>query len=463
MFDITCSKLSCHLRKLSSEQSSLPSLLSSDLVSDTVQELGISFRCRIFTPFLTLFAFLSQVFNDDSSCKRAVAEVNTHFLKKKNILCSFGTSSFCKAKARLPLDFFQILARKLGSNIEKVTKDSWIWKHGRVLVIDGTGFSMPETPNNLEFFQKHTSNKHNVGFPVGSLSAVFSLASGALIDAEISPSKGKGSGESSLLHGLWKSFHQGDTLLGDALYSSFWIVACALQRNLHVVTELKPRSEWRLSKRKNDQIITISKPRYKPVCLTDKEFKDLPKEITVRIVRIICAPNGFRPRQKLILTTHLNSNKVKADEIKDLYKRRWQVEINLRSIKTILGMDVLRGLSNEMVKKEVWVHLIAYNLTRLVMVLVASTAKKMPAQMSFRASAQALSVVRFILLLTGKQENVGTFLFEMVNSVEVGKHPDRYEPRAIKRRRKNFSFLNKPRKILRKRLCKKYKRKYASS
>lgn len=463
MFDINCSNLTCHLRKVSDNSLSLTSMLSSDLVSETANELNLGFRNRIFTPFLTLFAFLSQIFNDDHSCRHAVAEVNALFLAKKLKLCSFGTSSFCKAKARLSLNFLRIIALKLNAKIENSANEKWNWKHGRVVVVDGTGFSMPDTPDNLTFFPRHNSKKSNVGFPVGRLVAIFSLATGALIDAEIAPWKGKESGELTLLNRLWGCFKSGDTLLGDSLYSSYWVVAKALQSNLHVVAEFRESCGWRLSKKKHDQIITISNPSKKSPCLSDKEHNALPSQITVRVVRLICAPNGFRPKRKTIVTTHLNSKTVTAYDVCALYKQRWQVEINLRSIKTVLGMDVLRGKTQEMVKKEVWAHLIAYNLIRITMVNTASVLKKLPNEISFRATSQALCVIRFMVLLTGKSEGIDLFLITMLSSTKVGHRPDRYEPRALKRRKKNFAFLSQPRGKMRKKLCKKYKRKYASS
>jgi hypothetical protein len=377
-------------------------------------------------------------------------------------LCSFGTSSLCKAKARLPIELFQLLFSKLNHEIEQTDQTIWHWKHGKVLVVDGTGFSMPDTPSNRRYFTIHNSKKSNIGFPVGRLLAVFSLSHAGIVKAIIAPWKGKGTGEVTLLNQIWNCFQPGNTLLGDALYSSYWVVAKALERNIHIVAELRSKSSWRLSKKKSDQIITIQRNSHCPIALSKEEFAVLATSIQVRIIRLVCAPRGFRPKVKYILTTHLSAQ-ITAQDICDLYKQRWQAEINLRSLKTVLGMDVLRGLSHEMVKKEVLAHLLAYNLTRHTMAKAACLLKRLPTQLSFRCAMQTLSVMRFTIALTGHQESDDLLVLKALRSLIIGNRPDRYEPRAIKRRKKNFAFLNKPRQEMKKILCKKYKTKKVSS
>jgi IS4 transposase len=454
--DITCSNLSCHFKKLSKKSGAeLTDLIPTQVIDSTVAKLNLKFRHRIFTPFLTLFAFLSQIFNDDPSCKRAVLEVNLHLSRMKKTLCSFGTSSLCKAKAKLPIELFQVLFRSLNSEIEKNSQETWNWKHGRAFVVDGTGFSMLDTPSNRSYFNIHNAQRSDIGFPVGRLLAVFSLSHAGILKAVVAPWKGKGTGELTLLNRVWDSFQPGDTLVGDALYSSYWIIAKASKLNIHFVGELRPRSIWKISKKKLDQVITIKKESHYPFALSEEEYDAFPPSIKVRIIKLVCAPKGFRPKVKYILTTHLDV-KVSSEDICELYKQRWQVEINLRSLKTVMGMDILRGLSHEMVKKEVFAHLLAYNLTRLAMARAAKLLKRLPQELSFRCTMQVLNTARFAAATTGSKEPDALILLMMLASSPVGNRPDRYEPRVLKRRKKNFAYLDRSREEMRKILCKKY-------
>jgi len=456
------SKLSNFKRQYNScSKAPLQSLLKRDLVFELIKELDLSFRARIFTPYTTIILFLSQVFNEDGTCIFAIACFISSQITKHTKQCALNTGSFCKAKARLPIALVESLARRIGQTTEKSYGSRWMWKHGRVKVVDGTGVSMPETPANLAVFPRHSGRTAQVGFPVGRVVAVFSLSTGTLIDLAIAGWKGKGTGETSLLHKLWHCFAPGETILGDGLYASFWIVAYAQSRGNHIVAELPHRSHWRVKQRKEDQCITIRKPDKKADCLTQDEFDALPSQINVRIVKVRCAPKGFRVKTKFVLTTHLSSGGVNISDIADLYKRRWEVETNLRSLKTILGMDVLKGKSPDMVKKEIWVHMLAYNLIRAAMAEIGRSAKRLPTSLSFQLTQQLIAITYMMQLFGVTTRNAAGEILKLGSSIEVGNRPDRYEPRAVKRRKKNFTFLTEPRTNAKYRLYKKFKGKAA--
>lgn len=462
LFDINTSGLARQLEILSTEE------VVKDLVNiteSTLSSLGISYRERIFTPFVTLFSFLSQVFNDDGSCRRAVMELAIIRKSSRKKACSSATGSFCKAKERLPLVLIQTLVRFLAGRLSGEREKGW--KHGRVFVVDGTGFSMPDTQANADVFVRHGANTHTkkrqkkgpqtAAFPIGRILGVFSLTTGAVIDLAVSTWKGKGTGEQSLLYSLWNCFQPSDTILTDAGFSSFFVIASALERNFHIVSEFKKVSHGRINLKHSDQLIKIEKPRYTLTCsLSKEEHAALPQHITLRVVKIKCAPAGFRPKTKFIVTTHLDKNIVSLQDLASLYRERWQVELNFRSIKTVLGMDILRSKSPDMVQKEIWVHMLAYNLIRQKMIEVAIQ-KKLPAtSISFRATQQVMAIGRLIKACGARisgQDLTTLLLFEI-----VGKRPNRCEPRAIKRRPKGFKLLTESRTLAKTKLHKKSKK-----
>ena len=424
--------------------------VSVDSVLSTLTELGISFRIRIFDPLTTLLAFLTQIFSDDSSCRNAVASVIAARKAQDLPACCFNTGSLSKAKARLPIALFSTVAKKAAIIAEKD------WKHGRVIVVDGTGVSMPDTKANKNSFPLRMTNMN--GFPGARIAALFSLSSGALIDLALAPMKGKGTGETTLLKRIWHNLKAGDTLLGDSLFSNYGILSHAQKHGIHVVSELRPSRCKRLKKKQYDQVIELKKIGPLPMHTSREEFDKWPDSVQVRIIKIKCAPKGFRPKVKYILTNLLDRRTTTAEKIMDLYKCRWQVELNLRSIKTTLGMDVLRGLTPAMVEKEIWVYALAYNLIRAV-IYAAGILKQIPPMcLSFRAAQQLFNLFRTgNISSTTRSSSLGEEFLELIASQVVGTRPDRYEPRVIKRRQKNYTLMSGSRTSAKRRLHKKWK------
>ncbi len=447
IFDINSSFLLRHRQSYINDN--LLNLFSKD-IAKSVKDLGLKFRKRIFTPVVTLHAFLSQVLTDDSSCRRAVMEVSAILLLRRKKACSINTGSFCKAKSRLPLELIAQLTRSLSASSANITA----WTHGHVRVVDGTTVSMADTPSNRLQFPFHT--KYSTGFPMARLLGLFCLSTGSLIDLVLAPMKGKGTGELSLLNQLWGWFNKGDTLLGDCLFSSFAVLARAKAHGCHVVAEFRNSSAWRLRSKLRDQIIRIPKPALKPVYISAEEFASWPPYIDVRIVKLQSAPKGFRVTTKYILTTHLDSNTVTPEQILGLYKQRWQVELNFRSIKTVLGMDMLVSKTPAMVIKETWIYMLAYNLIRSHMVKASQVKKIPPTSLSFRATQQLVNLFRLISICHPTcAQTLWNELDDHIATQQIGKRPDRFEPRAIKRRRKNYASLHQDRKSAKTKLHKK--------
>lgn len=433
-----------------------PVLIEAELVTEIAGELGLDYRERIFTPFVTLWAFLSQVLAEDSSLRAAVSAVFQQRLAKGLSRISTLTGSLAKARARLPERFLERLVERTGHRLDGHQHARWRWRGSSVKVVDATVVSMPDTVDNAAAFPKLRQQKMGVGFPTARVLGVFSLTSGALVRLAVGAVKGKGTSELSLLTTLWDVFDRGDTLLGDALFSGYATLASALTRGIYVVTELPRARAGRLGRGKINRIVVIRKPRYPPSWLDAEAYQLLPETLTVRLVRVSVTCAGFRPKVKYVLTTRIDGN-VTADELADLYRRRWNVELYFRSIKADLGMDVLKGRCPAMVRREIFVHLLGYNVVRTLMLAAAADADVAVATISFRASLVQLASFRHLAPLAVD----ATLLFSAI-VVEVGRHrvggrPNRYEPRAIKRQRGKYRTMIVPRPAARARLWKRAK------
>ena len=430
-------------------------LLSPSIVTEVIEELKLDFRSRIFTPFVTLYAFIFQVLEDDSSCRRAVAKVMILRLTMCNRSCSASTASYCRSRAKLPKEFFTKVSSKLYKNLSSFS-NQWSWKHGEVKVVDGSSFSVADTKMNLKEYSRQKKGKKNSAessYPKGRILGVFCLATGGLIDLKISGWKGKGTGELSLMRKVWSCFKKGDTLLADSLFSSFFVIEHAVSLGVQVVVELPAKKAKNLKKKLQDQVLHLKKTR-RPDWISHDEYQSLQDEIKVRVIKLVCAPKGFRPKTKWILTTH--SKEVTAEDIKALYNQRWHIELNFRSLKSVLGMDHIPVKTPDMVEKHIWVHMIAYNILRIRMAEAAKVGDCSPTQLSFRATQQITAEMN-----RASQGNFSidyvTICFILQNT--VGQRPGRYEPRASKQRLKRFSLLREPRESARLRLHKKYKSK----
>jgi len=418
--------------------------LSADRIKDACHAVGYMFRKRLFNPATTLWMFLTQMLDPDHSCSKAVKR----FLAYRCVLglrpCSAENSGFCKARKRMPEQVVSDLTRSTGQTLAEQASPAWLLKGRPVKIVDGTGLSMPDTKKNRKAFPV----AKGATFPVMRLLVVFSLAVGTVLDAAMGPFLGKGSGELSLLRLLWDAFKPGDIWLGDRLFSTYWVIARALSVGADVVMRMhagRQPVEWRRGRgsKKGDQKICWCKPA-RPPWMSVKEYQAIPERIYLRALRVEVRQRGFRTKQLVVVTTLLDDQVYAAEDLAELYRRRWQAELNLRSLKKTLQMDILRGKSPEMVRKEAWAHLLAYNLVRAVMAEAAEKASVRPDQLSFTAAWQTIDSFSPYLRIVENEEQAYRLWQGMIEAVmchRVGNRPDRIEPRAVKRRPKNFPAL----------------------
>lgn len=440
----------------------LRELLPADTVQRAVDEEAVKFRDCLFTPLVTVWAFLGQVLDPDRSCRNAVAKLLALLGARGAAdegLCEPDTSPYCKARARLPERLVSRLAREAGEGLHRRHPAGKLLGGRPVKVADGTTVSMPDTPANQRAYPQPAPQKPGLGFPMMRVVAVMSLHCAAVLAAAVGPYSGKQSGEPSLLRTLFGCLAAGDVLLADRYYASFCSIAMLLAGGVdpgapgqHQMRKVDFRRGTRLGK--NDHLITLAKPP-RPDWMDPATYAALPARLTVREVRVRVAQRGFRVRSLVLVTTLLDADLYSREEIAKAFRCRWHVELDLRSIKRTMGMSVLRCKTPAMARKEVWVHLLAYNLVRAAMAAAADAEGVEPREVSFAGAVQTINAFAPVLRLADEADlpRLWEILLRAMARHRVGNRPDRYEPRAVKRRPKPIALLTVPRDVARKRLA----------
>ena len=410
---------------------------------ERVDVLSPAHRERLYPPTVTLSMFVSQALHADHSCQRVVNEWATMRAVEGLPLQSVRTGGYCRARQRLPVTMIRTLAQETGEHLCRQSALHWRWQGRCVKLIDGTGISMPDTPLNQSCYPQLSSQAVGVGFPLARLLAVICLSTGGVLDAAIGPFEGKGHGEHGLLRGLLNAFQTGDVVLGDALYSSYWLLAALQSAGADGVftQHAGRRTDFRRGHRlgKHDHIVTWNRPRQAPVWMSKEAYAAFPPSLTMREAR--CG-------HLTLVTTMLDPQQVSPRALGELYKQRWHVELDLRAIKTILGMEVFRCQTPEMVEKELWTYLLAYNLIRVLMAEAAGRSSLHPRDISFKHTVQMTLSWLSLRRPSRKPTDIST-LCTMIAQCLVGKRPGRVEPRARKRRPKSFPWLKVPRPVAR--------------
>ena len=426
-------------------------LLSRGHVEAACHDRSHPWRQRIYTPWITLGIFLSQVLSKDQSCDDAVERFQKFRHDRTLPSVSPETTSYCAARSRLPEAIFWDLVRQVGKSIHRQAKASWLFQGRPVKIVDGSTVSMPDTPENQAAYPQAKTQKPGVGFPIARLLVVFSLAVGTVLEAAVGPYQGKQTGELALLRLVIEQFQPGDLFLADRLFCSYWVIAALQARGVDVVVRLHQcrSADFRRGRRLGhlDHIVIWTKPEQIPAWMTRAEYDTMPGRITIREFRVRVADKTKRVRSLVMVTTLLDAKTYPAKALGDLYRQRWHAELDLRSLKTQMQIDVLRTRSPEMVRKEIAAHLLAYNLIRGIMAEAARVEEMKPRGLSFQG---ALRTVRAFeqghLYDPSKIKADLPRLLELIGQKRLDDRPDRYEPRAVKRRPKPHPLLTMPRK-----------------
>jgi len=417
---------------------------------------GLNSRERIFTPLVTFWAFLAQVLERGSSCRDAVLRVLAwaNFAGRGPRTASSQTGGYCQARARLEDRTREQIGHHLAEQIQRNLPQDHLWKGHAVQIIDGTGVSMPDTPDNQELWPQSKEQQPGCGFPWLKLVGLFCLASGALLHFVHG---NKHQHEASLARTLFKWLQAGDLLLADRGFCSFASLSAILQQGAHAVLRLHQArpADFRRGRRlgPNERLVTWVKPLQRPKTWDPQDFAMLPATLTLRLLRYGIAVPGFRTQEVVLVTTLLDRARYPLEDLADLYFQRWNVELHFREIKTLLGMDVLRCLSPKMIEKELAMHRIAYNLVRALMQQAGLRYHVALPRLSFKGTLDALAHFgQTIHASTGKPRKQAALLDDLLRIIAsdlLPYRPNRSEPRAKKRRPKNYHLLTKPRKQMR--------------
>lgn len=416
-------------------------LLTSAPLLEPVESLLPQHRERLFPPTETLSMFMAQALNTDRSCQNAVDDTAVKRLRGGLPLCSTHTGAYCRARTRLPLDMVNSLARHTGRQIAASAPAAWQWRGRPVRLVDGTTVTLPDTPANQAIYPQSPNQKPGLGFPLCRIVGLVCLGSGAVLNAAIGGYSGKGSDEQSLLRTLLDTLKRDDLLLGDAFYATYFLLCALRERGIDAVFEQhgsrQRTTDFRLGQPLGvrDHLLQITKPVIKPHWMGQADYERAPQCMTVR---------ELRTGHKTLVTTLLCPKRTDKAALKALYKDRWHVELDLRNIKTTLGMARLSCRTPAMAVKEIWVYLLAYNLIRLMMAQAARLTDCLPRQISFKHAVQ--------LWMAWAGHGPGTpdddqrhGLLVLIAQQRVGDRPGRIEPRALKRRPNNYPLLTKPR------------------
>jgi hypothetical protein len=437
-------------------------VLSEGVVEQAMTAINVIWLDRIYSPLVTLWVFLGQALSADSSCRAAVARLIAHRLSRGQRACSAETGAYCQARKRLPEEFFAETARQTGRALQAKVNPEWLWKGRRVYAYDGATVTMPDTPENQAAYPQPVIQRPGLGFPMARLAAVFSLVCGAVVDLGISRYAGKGQSELGMLRALMNVFQPGDVMLGDRMMCAWTEMVMLQQREVDCICRLKRnrRADFRRGTRlgPGDHIVVWSKPQ-KPRTIDRKTYAALPESLTVRECRVRVEQRGFRMRSLLIATTLLDADEFTKDDLAQLYRARWNAELDLRSLKQTLQMDILRCKSPELVRKEIWTHILAYNLIRTIMAQAATTHGVEPRTISFKAAIQTLEAFQPVIAIQGQRDaslrrSLYEQLLDAVAVHRVADRPGRFEPRRRKQPHRKHEYLNVPRHELKRLMAK---------
>jgi hypothetical protein len=435
-------------------------LLLPERIAVALECAGVEFRDRVYNPMVTLWAFLSQVIaKKDSSCQDAVSRVLAERVARGKKPCSADTTSYCEGRARLPLQVVASLTRGTGQELHDQAEREWKWNGRHVKLVDGSTATMADTQENQSEFPQSKNQKKGVGFPILRFVALLSLSVGTVLECATGACRGKKTGEQSLFRQMWDALKFGDILLGDRLYDAYRDIALLQRGGVDVVFGKKQsrRCDFRSGAKlgPDDHVVLWKKPKYTASRFESrKEWESLPDTLKMREVRATIRRKGFRNRTVIIVTTLLDAELYSAKDLTDLFAQRWHCELDLRSIKRALGMHHLRCKTPDMVRKELWTYLLAYNLIRVRMAQAAAVHGVMPRKLSFTAAKNHIHnfAPHLKTASDADRQHLETELLRAIAHCRVGNRPGRKELRAVKKREQKYSYLTQPRAQARKRL-----------
>ena len=425
-------------------------LLSREYVLNVLESEGHYFRSLVFCPLVVLWGWLSQALSLDKSLNEAVSRILAHRVSVGLPACAATSSSYSEARIRFPEAAMIRMAKEIGRKVHDSADGSWKWRDREVFLVDGTGLTMADTPENQLEYPQVSSRPAGLGFPIMRTVAIISLSTGAVVDFGIAKHEGKGTGEGTLLRGMIGDIRPGSVLVADRLFPGYATVAALQKQGVelvsmsHHVRHVDFTQGHQLGP--NDHIVEWHRSKYNGNANHGnyRAHQALPETITMREFEIeIDGREGGK--EKVVIVTTLTDPSIPQKEISDLYWSRWNCELDIRSIKHALHMNVLRCKTPSMVRKEIFAHLLAYNLLRGTMTEAAKRKEIRPRQLSVKGTMQAVeSFTAPMMAIDGNQAIYDAFL-NTVSAHRVGNRPGRLEPRFKKSRPAWIAYMTKPR------------------
>ncbi len=459
---------------MQSDSLPLTEAIDDERVRDVFAKHNVNFGSdpdTIYTPAITLWALVCQALfsAEHRSCKAAVLRVAAYFASVGQIVCGTNTGNYCRARAQIPSEAVREITIQIATHVEAtVERDTALSEEeatqklcppviaevrtqpvgGRLLLVDGFTVTAADTPENQAEYPQNPAQQEGLGFPIIRGVSLISLTTGLLFDCEVGPYSGKESGETALLWKMLDRLQPGDTLIADSYYCTYWLIAACRARDVRIVMKNHhqrdddPADARRINK--HERIVTWKLPQ-RPEWMSQEVYAEQPASVEIRLVDAQVIEPGFRTQGFTVATTMLDHRQFTRVWISSVYRSRWLVELDIRSIKCSLGMDVIRAKTPAMVRTEIWSCWLAYNLIRAKMLQSAAANSRDPRSLSFTTTMQMLGVSWLICAVLGVTSELAQLGQEASSSEVVGNRPDRVEPRVNKRRPKVLALMTKPR------------------
>jgi len=420
------------------------------LVQRLADRFHLGQRRRTLTPVVTTFLFLRQILEGNTAC--------AHLVRLSHL--DFTESAYCKARGRLPYGFLHALQNAVTgpcATAEPLCPEER-WRGHEVYFLDGSSFSMPDTPELQAEFGQPAGQATGCGFPTAHLLVCCAARTGYLRKVLAAPQRTHDLARVALMH---PALPPGAVVVGDRAFCSYAHLALCRQRQLHGVFRAHqktridfrpgrpyappqtparaakglPRSRFVRRLGPDDQVVEYFKPQERPAWMTAAQYAALPDSLLVRELRYRIPMPGRRTREVTLVTTLLSRRRYARQALAALYGLRWGVETNLKHLKQTLGLDVLHCQTFVGVMKELTMFVTVYNLVRRVMRAAGRRQGVPPERISFVDALRWLAAAR-----PGD---------ELPRLKVVPDRPGRAEPRVRKRRPKQFPVMKKPRQQLR--------------
>ena len=415
----------------------------------------------IYSTATVLWAFLGQVLQDGkmAACQSAVAGIIAHRQLLGLSVPTEDTGDYCRARSKLNEQALHELACTVAHNTEAQADEKWLVKGRHAKLVDGFTITMPDTPKNQRQYPQAKTQKPGIGFPIARCVAVLSLATACVVDLAIGPYAGKETGETALLRQLMHVFFRGDIAVFDRYYCTFMVITTMLAQGTDVCCRKHHlrSSDFRRGKRlgKYDHLIVWQRP-LKPAWMDEETYQSIPEEIELREIQLTISEPGFRDKSIIVITTLTDPKEFSKEDIAELYGFRWNVELDIRSIKSNLNLEHVRCKSPEMVRRELWTTLLAYNLIRSTAAAAAMLHDVKPREISFTSTVQfVLQEWKHLSRCDLSQVDLTAFMETMLKEIagrRVANRTGRIEPRVVKKRPKPYKKMTKPRSVLKREL-----------